>query len=195
MFCRNCGKELTGTPEICPGCGAKPPNGSKFCQACGKELTGTPEICPGCGAKPLNGSNFCQACGAQTNPLAEICIKCGVRLAKPAATSTGIQPNVAGLLCYLVGWITGLIFILIEKENRFVRFHAMQSIATFGGITVIIIIFSILALIPHIGSVFDVLQILVGILAFVLWIVLMIKAYQGEKYKLPVVGDFAEKYV
>ena len=52
-------------------------------------------------------------------------------------TSTGLQENVAGLLCYVLGWVTGLIFILIEKENKFVRFHAMQSIVTFGSITVI----------------------------------------------------------
>jgi hypothetical protein len=103
-----------------------------FCRNCGKELTGTPEICVGCGAKPLAGNKFCQACGAQTDPIAEICIKCGVRLQKPAKASTGLEPNVAGLLCYLVGWITGLVFILIEKENQFVRFHAMQSIIIFG---------------------------------------------------------------
>ena len=127
--------------------------------------------------------------------MAEVCVKCGVRLAKPTAVSAGIQPNVAGLLCYLVGWVTGLIFFLIEKENQFVRFHAMQSIVTFGGITVISIVLSILTLVPFIGILFLVLQILIGILAFVLWILLMIKAYQGEKYKLPVVGDLAEKYI
>lgn len=49
-----------------------------FCRNCGKELTGAPEICLGCGAKPLAGNSFCQACGAETNPLAEICVKCGV---------------------------------------------------------------------------------------------------------------------
>lgn len=106
-----------------------------------------------------------------------------------AKTSTGLEENVAGLLCYVVGWITGLIFIIIEKENKFVRFHAMQSIVVFGILTVARIV---LGWIPFIGWI---LGIIIGILAFVLWIILMIKAFQGEKYKLPWAGNFAEKQV
>jgi uncharacterized membrane protein len=104
-------------------------------------------------------------------------------------TSMGLEPNVAGLLCYVVGWVTGLIFLIMEKENQFVRFHAMQSIAVFGAITVADII---LRFIPIIGWI---IAWLIGILAFVLWIILMLKAYRGQKYKLPWVGDFAEKQV
>ena len=110
-------------------------------------------------------------------------------------TSTGLEANVAGLLCYVLGWISGLVFILIEKENKFVRFHAMQSIVTFGGITVISIALSILGLIPFIGVVFDIINWIIGVLAFVLWIVLMVKAAQGTMYKLPWVGNFAERQV
>ena len=110
----------------------------------------------------------------------------GVTMAK---TSTGLEENVAGLLCYVLGWITGLIFILIEKENKFVRFHAMQSIVVFGILTIANII---LSLIPFVGWV---LGYLISILAIVLWIILMIKAYQKEKFKLPWAGDFAEKQV
>jgi uncharacterized membrane protein len=105
-----------------------------------------------------------------------------------AKTSTGIEENVAGLLCYVLGWITGLVFILIEKENKMVRFHALQSIIVFGAITVVSII---LGLIPLIGYI---LGIILSILALVLWILLMIKAYQGEKYKLVIAGDIAEKH-
>jgi uncharacterized membrane protein len=105
-----------------------------------------------------------------------------------AKSSTGLEENVAGLLCYVVGWITGLIFFLIEKDSKFVKFHAMQSIITFGGL---MIISWILALVPIIGWV---ISSLLGILALVLWILLMIKAYQGERFKLPVVGDLAEKW-
>ena len=101
----------------------------------------------------------------------------------------GLEPNVAGLLCYVVGWVTGLIFIIMEKENQFVRFHAMQSIAVFGAITVVDIV---LRFIPIIGWI---IAWLIGILAFVLWIILMLKAYRGQKYKLPWAGDFAEKQV
>jgi uncharacterized membrane protein len=102
-------------------------------------------------------------------------------------TSTGMKPNVAGLLCYLFTWVTGLIFLLIEKDSKFVRFHAIQSIATFVVFFVVIII---LAFIPIIGWIID---ILLYILFFILWIVLMVKAYGGQRFKLPIVGNFAEK--
>jgi uncharacterized membrane protein len=111
-------------------------------------------------------------------------------------TSTGLEANVAGLLCYVLWWVSGLVFLLLEKENRFVRFHAMQSIVTFGAITVVSIVLSILAaIIPFIGFIFGILNVIIGLLAFVLWIVLMVKAYQGETYKLPWAGDQAEKWL
>ena len=101
--------------------------------------------------------------------------------------STGLNQNVAAMLCYLAGWVTGLIFFLIEKDNKFVRFHAMQSIITFGGLTAL---FMFAAFIPVLGwMLFPIL----GIVQLVLWILLMVKAYQGEKFKLPVIGDLAEQ--
>ena len=103
-------------------------------------------------------------------------------------TSTGLNQNVAGLLCYLAGWITGLIFFLIEKENRFVRFHAMQSIITFGSLTVLSMIFGFMPLLW-------ILMPILGILQLILWVVLMVKAYQGQMFKLPVVGEMAEKNI
>jgi len=102
-------------------------------------------------------------------------------------TSTGIKPNLAGLLCYVLGWVTGLVFLLVEKESQFVRFHAMQSLVTFGAITVAQLI---LSHIPFLGWA---LGVLIWLLSLALWIILMIKAYGGEKYKLPIAGDFAEK--
>ena len=102
-------------------------------------------------------------------------------------TSTGMQPNVAALLSYLLGFITGIIFYLIEKENKFVRFHAMQSMVTFGGLFVLGLV---LAVIPVIG--WGLMPIL-WVVETVLWILLMIKAYQGEMFKLPIAGDIAEK--
>ena len=110
-------------------------------------------------------------------------------------SSTGLDENIAGLLCYVLGWISGLVFILIEQENKFVRFHAIQSIVTFGGLTIVSIALSILGRIPFLGVVFDIVNWIIGLLAFVLWIVLMVKAFQGTKYKLPWAGDFAEKRV
>ena len=100
-------------------------------------------------------------------------------------TSMGIEPNIAGLLCYLGWWITAIIFLILEKDNEFVRFHAMQSLITFGILFVISLAFS---------WVFFVGFILWG-LSVILWVVLMYKAYQGEQYKLPVIGDIAEKQV
>jgi uncharacterized membrane protein len=104
-------------------------------------------------------------------------------------TSSGMDQNVAGLLCYVLGWVTGIIFFIIEKENKFVRFHAMQSIVVFGGLTVIEII---LNFIPILGWI---LNIILGIIAFILWILLMVRAYNGKMYKVPWAGNFAEKQV
>jgi len=102
-------------------------------------------------------------------------------------SSTGLEANIAGLLCYVLGWVSGLVFILIEKESNFVRFHAMQSIYVFGILTIASIV---LGWIPVLNVV---LVPLIGVLGVILWIILMIKAYQGEKFKLPMVGDWAEK--
>ena len=104
-------------------------------------------------------------------------------------SSTGLDANVAGLLCYVLGWVSGLVFVLLEQESKFVRFHAMQSIYVFGTLTVASII---LGWIPIIGGV---LAWIIWVIGLVLWIVLMIKAYQGVEYKLPWAGDFAEKWV
>ncbi len=103
-------------------------------------------------------------------------------------SSTGIEANVAGLLCYLLGWITGLVFYLIEKDNKFVRFHAVQSMAVFGSLTVLSLI---LPVIPVLGWA---LIPVVYIAQLALWILMMVKAYQGAKLKLPIAGDVAEKY-
>ena len=104
-------------------------------------------------------------------------------------TSTGLDENIAGLLCYVLGWISGLVFILIEKENKFVRFHAMQSIIVFGILNITGII---LGWIPFVGLF---LWPLISVLGLILWIVLMVKAYQGIMYKLPWAGDLAERRI
>ena len=103
-------------------------------------------------------------------------------------SSTGLDENVAGLLCYVLGWVSGLVFFLLETENKFVRFHAIQSILVFGVLNIALIV---LGWIPFIGGVFCGL---IGVLGFVLWIILIIRAYQGVKFKLPWSGDLAEKW-
>ncbi len=114
------------------------------------------------------------------------------------ATSTGLDPQLAGLLCYILGLVTGVIFFLIEKTNSVVRFHAAQSIVVSLALFVLAIGLGILnvllgAISWTLGSLFSLLMMLVWLAAFILWIVLMIKGYSGEKWKLPVVGDWAER--
>ncbi|MFC1646888.1 DUF4870 domain-containing protein [Patescibacteria group bacterium] len=95
--------------------------------------------------------------------------------------------NLLGAASYLLGFVTGIIFLLIEKENSFVRFHAMQSTLLFGGVFVLNIA---LGFVPLLGWL---LGLLLSFAVFIMWIVLMWKAFQGETYKLPYVGDMAEK--
>jgi len=105
-----------------------------------------------------------------------------------AKTATGMEENVAGLLCYVLGWVSGIVFLILDKENKFVRYHAIQSIIVFGAISIASVI---LSWIPFIGIFFGWI---LSVLALILWIVLMLKAYQGKKYKLPWAGDMAEKW-
>src|SRR3989442_13519336 len=109
-------------------------------------------------------------------------------------SSMGMQPNVAAGLSYVFGWVTGLIFFLVEKQNRFVRFHAMQSILFFGGLTVINILLSVIGNFGFLGVLTVFASSALGIIGLVGWIVLMINGFQGKYFKLPIVGDYAEKY-
>lgn len=104
-------------------------------------------------------------------------------------SSTNLNENVAGLLCYLATFVTGIIFLIIEKKSKFVRFHAMQSIIFFGAIW---IVGFIIDYVPYIGWL---LSSLLSLLGFIMWIVLMIKAYQNEYFKLPIIGQIADDFV
>lgn len=105
---------------------------------------------------------------------------------KPASNE-----QMMGALAYLLGPVTGIILLITEKKNDFIRFHAMQSIIVFGGI---ILVHIVLAIIPVLGwMVLIVLAPILYIGGFILWVVLMWKAYNGERYKLPYAGDFAER--
>jgi len=101
--------------------------------------------------------------------------------------STGLTENVAGLLCYLFWFVSGIVFLLVEKDNKFIRFHAMQSIA----LSVVFFVLSIvLTVIPIIGWI---LNLILTPVMLILWIFLMYKAYQGKYYKLPIIGELSEK--
>jgi uncharacterized membrane protein len=105
--------------------------------------------------------------------------------------------NVAGMLCYILGWFTGIIFLLIDKRP-FVRFHAGQSIVVFGGLQILHIILSrFFVMGTAVGGVVGfslgwMLVTLVDLAVFVLSILLMVKAYQGERYRLSLAGDYAD---
>jgi uncharacterized membrane protein len=143
-----------------------------FCKACGTELGGA-AFCPKCGASQT----------ASAVPMATA----------PAASSEGLAENVAGLLCYVLGWITGIIFILIDKRP-FVKFHAAQSIVVFGALTVLKIG---LGIIMGIGGfvgfgLWAMISMVLGLLGLVLWILLMIKAYQHELFRVPIAAPIAD---
>jgi uncharacterized membrane protein len=103
-------------------------------------------------------------------------------------TVLGVDENVAGALAYGLGWITGLALLLTERENRFVRFHALQSTIVFG---VLCALWFVGLSIPLLGWLIS--FILIPPLSAVLWLLLMFKAYQGERFKLPFAGDIAEE--
>ena len=123
-------------------------------------------------------------------------------------SSTGLDENIAALLTYIFGWVSGLIFFLIEKDSKLVRFHAMQSILFNVGVGVLVFLLWIVTfvLVLVLAQVSDVLGTVVGLLATLLWLVLivglliifilcLVRAYQGKFFKLPVVGNLAEKIV
>ena len=127
-----------------------------------------------------------------------------------AKSSMGMEENIASMLCYIVVWVTGFIFFFMEKENKTIRFHALQSILTFLPLTVIgWIFYGPLGIsytrysnpygggygygIPTV-SIFWYIGMLINVVMFILWLILVFKAYKGEKFKLPIIGDIAEKH-
>jgi uncharacterized membrane protein len=158
-------------------------------------------FCGSCGAD-AGSASFCPKCGAAQGAVAAA--PAGGSAAATAAPATaGMEENVAGLVSYIFGWITGLIFLLIDKRP-FVRFHAAQSIALnicFVPIWILYIILSFIltaitaALHFPIGIISFFLMPVIGLAFFVTWIFCMYKAYQHEKFKLPIIGNLVEKMV
>jgi uncharacterized membrane protein len=122
-------------------------------------------------------------------------------------SSTGLDENIAALLSYVFGWVSGLVFFLIEKNSRFVRFHAMQSLILSGGFGIIMFILWFVAVVLSliVGYASNLLGSLVWLLAMLLisvisigvligWIMCLIKAFNKEYFKLPFIGNYAEKF-
>ena len=113
-------------------------------------------------------------------------------------SSTGLASNVAGALCYLLGLITGVLFLLIEKNDKFVRFHAAQSIAVslvmIAASIALSILSGVLGFVPVLGWILALLlALVVGLGSFILWIFLMWKAFQGQEWEAPIAGPLARK--
>ena len=155
-----------------------------FCSKCGTEVAAGAVFCPKCGAAQTNATPQPGGAVAESLP----------------ASQSGLSENVAGLLCYVLGWVTGIIFFLIDKRP-FVRFHAAQSMVTFGGLHVLNIV---LGIIFGAGMMFRggygafgmgaALYSLIGLVSFILWILLMVKAYQHEKFEVPIAGGIAKSF-
>lgn len=116
------------------------------------------------------------------------------------SSGTGLSPNVAGALAYLLGPLTGILFLVLEKENRFVRFHAAQSvvvgIAMVALYIVLTILNSILAVVPIIGWIIGILlTLVVGLGSFVLWLLLMFQAFQGREWEVPGLAPYARRMI
>jgi len=172
----------------CPSCAATVPDNARFCNKCGASLIPTQQgpavkmgSPPGVQAPPSY-----QAPPEYSQP----------QYAGPSA-STGLQQNVAGLLCYILGLVSGILFLVLDpyNKNRFVRFHAFQAIflhVAWIALWIVVNIFG--AILPWglslIASLFHLALVLGGL---VIWVYVMLKAYNNEKYKLPVIGDIAEQ--
>ncbi|MGB7497295.1 MAG: DUF4870 domain-containing protein [Candidatus Acidiferrum sp.] len=149
-----------------------------FCKACGQEI-GTATFCPKCGANQT---------AAVASPVAPA--------TAPAASPTeGLQENVAGLLCYVLGWLTGIVFLLIDKRP-FVKFHAAQSIVVFGGLMILRIAVIFMHGIVGYGVIgfgfLGIISLVLGLITLILWILLMVKAYQHQLYRVPIAADIAD---
>ena len=170
------------------------------------------KFCANCGASSSETARFCNKCGAKLNPaqpVEEPETPSGYHAAPPyqqpaatysappvrmSASAGGLQPNVAGALCYVLTLITGIIFLVLDPYNkdRFIRFHAFQSILFFVAWFAVIIVLGIMtSVLPWPLHMLLLLAARVG--GFVLWIFLMYKAYNNEMFKLPVIGDIAEQ--
>jgi uncharacterized membrane protein len=163
-----------------------------FCKSCGSSVEG--QFCAKCGT-PVGAASAPE----YTRPAgSEAPVAASPQPAAPAGAA-GLTDNLAGLLCYLLGFITGILFLVLEPYNRnkFIRFHAFQSIffnvamfAIFIGLSIVGIV---LHFIPMMWALMALVHTVVSLAMFVVWVLLLVKAYQGQRWKLPVIGDLAEK--
>lgn len=172
---------------FCANCGAQVTDGAAFCAGCGKPASGSPQAVPM--TQPLNAG--ASAAGVQST----------VAINSQTA-GTAMAPNLAGALAYILGFITGILFLVLEpyKRDRFVRFHAMQSILYSAAGIVFKIGWSIL-----VGAVVDVagwaslalvpVGLVISLGLFLFWLFLMYQAYSNREFRIPIIGAIAAKQV
>jgi len=163
-FCPNCGAQVTGT----------------FCGACGK-ATGV--AAPAAGGGPTPPSP-----GASPTP--------PPAAGGPGPSAAGLQDNVAGALCYVLGLLTGILFLVLEPYNRnpLVRFHAFQSIFLHVAVIGVWILLTVLGTALNILSILLApVWLLLSLGTFVLWVMLLVKTFNGSKMVLPIIGPLAQK--
>lgn len=168
-----------------------------FCANCGAEVSG--RFCQKCGA-PVAGPPPGPAPGIHPDPNPTTPPASPIHPQALPPASVGMTDNLAGALCYLFGFITGILFLVLApyNQNRTIRFHAFQSIflsiAWFALWIVITFVILIFHLIPFLGILISLmLRFILGLGGFILWLYLMFKTYNGEKVVLPVIGPMADK--
>ena len=156
--------------------------------------------CTKCGAAVADNAAFCGSCGAPQAVVTSTGVPAGGPVVAPPAApaQTQMNENLAATLSYVLGWLTGLIFFLIDKRP-YVRFHATQSIVVFGGLHILTFILGAFFGISLITGGFAGFSIglalyrILDVVALILWVLLMVKAHQGERFRVPLAADLAEK--
>ena len=153
-------------------------------------------ICPKCGASAEG--RFCPSCGAAVSAPAADASQSGA--APQPARAEGLSENVASALCYLAGFITGILFLVLEPYNRNpkIRFHAFQAILFSVSMIVIWMVWTFISgalmALPFVGVfISGLVALAISLASLAAWLFLMWKAYNGQKFVLPVVGPIAEK--
>lgn len=205
MYCSSCGGELEPDANFCEHCGAEvgeveaaapaQGHGSPPDTGAGETSTGSAEPTTTQGVQPETD----RAPRDETTQPRER----GREHERGDNVAGGLDSNVAGALSYLLGFVTGLIFFLIEEEDEFVRFHAAQSMVVFGGLVVVSIVVNVFTgflgatgfFMGLFGLFFSLIWMVISVGALVLWIYLMVKAYQGETPRIPIAADIADDLV
>lgn len=148
-------------------------------------------FCPNCGSQIAEGAACSKCAGAAPGGSA---LAAGTPVTGATTAGSGLTDNMAGALAY-VTIIPAIIFLVAEpfNKNRFIRFHAFQCLFFAVAWTALWIVLRIIVQIPVLGWATILLWPLVSLAGFIIWIILVMKAYQGQKFKLPIIGDMAEK--